>query len=253
MQIFGFRIGHPIINKRRRKTETDKLKEIADSEFLYAAEKNPEVMATLLGKYCDIWAPYDNEVEAIKQKIRATLNKKVEQTARTSRRRELDNRINEIIDRVLPGDDKHAKWQYGEELRQGKVPGGKYGPPDIVGRYHETEPGLEGDLSWLAFLEGLVGLVALSNLAGHHNRGGGDSRRKIYMGEHNGQAVEIPRRTTRFIRSSRRGLRKVKPDISLGRGSPGGSAPTSWRLPDQLKKMMDFRRFSFEAARQQGS
>jgi len=109
MRIFSFtkgRTGEPI---KHRKTVVDRIKRIAEKDLFNIAVKNQKVMATLLGKYCDIWVHDDDGVEAIRQKIRDTVWRRAVQKVLAQRRQELDYRITDIIGRVVSGSNKPAR------------------------------------------------------------------------------------------------------------------------------------------------
>ena len=210
MGIFGFIKGRAGRHIKHRKTRVDRLKRITEEDLLNIAGKNPEVMATVLGKYCDIWVHDDDGVEAIKQNIVDIIYRRAARKILTNKRRELDNLITGIIDRVIPGSNKPS----GEPDKAG-VPRDlnhyeKNSPLDVTRGYRTLKQGIEYRPSLLSFLEGLASVVAQAKLAGNQTRRGGvDSREKIYVVRLGGRTVEMTESDYRNHINRQKGVEKA--------------------------------------------
>ncbi len=139
MGIFGSKKGWSGKRNKGRRRRTDRLKRIAEKDLFNIAVKNQKVMATLLGKYCDIRVHDDEGVEAIKQRIRDTVYRAAERKILTERRRELDYRITDIIGRVVSGSNKPAREPDKAKLPWDLKPDEQNSSLDVTRGYRTSE------------------------------------------------------------------------------------------------------------------
>ena len=170
MRIFGFakgRAGEPI---NQRKTVVDRLKRIAEKDLFNIAVENQRVMATLLGKNCDIWVNDGDGVEAIKQRISDTIYRAAERKVLTQRKRELDHRITDIIGGVIPGNREPAEGSHEADIPLNLQPGGQDNSSYVTRDYRMSERRFEDRSSLLASLKDLENIAAIAKLAGNQGR-----------------------------------------------------------------------------------
>ena len=212
MRIFGFakgRAGEPI---KHRKTVVDRLKRITEKDLLNIAVKNQKAMATLLGKYCDIWVHDDDGLEATKRKIRDTIYKAAERKVLTQRRRELDYRITDIIGRVIPSSKKPTEGQDEADIPLNLQPGEQNNSSHVTRDYRTSERRFEDRPSLLAFLKGLEDIAAISNLAGNQmKRERVDDLERIYVVKLGEQMVEMTESDYKDYINLQEGIKKASP------------------------------------------
>lgn len=212
MGIFGFKKGRSGKCNRSRRRRTDRLERIAEKELFDTAGKSQKVMASVLGEYCDIWVHDDDGMEAIGQKMSDIIYKGAERKILTSKRRELDNRITDIISRVIPGSNKPGGGPDKAGLLQDPKPDEKSSSSDVPRGYRISKRRFKDRPSLSTVLEGFASAAALSNLAGNQGRRGVvDSRGRIYVVRLGERMVEMTENDYRNYINRQKGMKKASP------------------------------------------
>jgi len=161
MRILGFRIGwFRSGGKSRRKTVT-RMERVASASLLEAANHDPKVLVDVMNKYGKILEYDKNEMESDIQNLRGQIYQKAVQNMLKGGSRELDELINEIIDRVMGLNSVPGGRRYEERPLEGVTPGGHNSTPNTVRQRRGMQRNLKTGSNSSVFIRALAVLAAL--------------------------------------------------------------------------------------------
>lgn len=113
---------------------TSKLERLVNAALLDAALRSDETLVEIVNMFGKIHVHHDDEMEPQLKNLRAKIYRQVTETVLTSRCRELESRINRIIDRVIDADDRN-KGQHEERQFPGAIAAGQDGAQATILRH----------------------------------------------------------------------------------------------------------------------
>ncbi len=184
MRILCLTIRRAYPGSRRRRRVTSKPERLATAALLDAAQRDPAVMAKVIGKYGGIRVPEEDEMEAEIQNLRAKIVREAVQAVFKSRSRELDSRIGDIIDRVIGIKSGHGGGQHKEGRFKGVTTGGQNSAQTPIRQRQRMRQGLRHRPSRSSLVKDLEALALLGKLAGRQirNEGRGGNERTNAVG-----------------------------------------------------------------------
>jgi len=141
MRILGLKIGWLGYGGKKRGKTTTRMERVASAALLEAANHDPKVLFEIINKYGKI-REYDKSESEIQNLIDQIYQKAVQNMLKGGSR-ELDEFINEIIDRVMGLNSVPGGRRYEERPFEGVTPGGHNSTPNIVRQRRGMQRSLE--------------------------------------------------------------------------------------------------------------
>ena len=143
MRILGLRIGWSRSGGKSRRKSVTGMEKIASAALLETANRDPRVLVDVMNKYGKILEYDKNEMESDIQNLRGQIYQKAVQNMLKGGSRELDEFINEIIDRVMGLNSVPGGRRYEERPLEGVTPGGHNSTPNTVRQRRGMQRSLE--------------------------------------------------------------------------------------------------------------
>ena len=143
MRILGLRIGWSRSGGKKKKKTATRMERIASAALLKTANRDPKVLVDVMNKYGKILEYDKNEMESDIQNLRGQIYQKAVQNMLKGGSRELDEFINEIIDRVMGLNSVPGGRRYEERPLEGVTPGGHNSTPNTVRQRRGMQRSLE--------------------------------------------------------------------------------------------------------------
>ena len=159
MRILGLRIGRSRSGGKKKKKTATRMERIASAALLEAAKQDHKVLLEIMNKYGKI-REYDKSESEI-QSLEDQIYQKAVQNMLKDGNRELDDWIDEIIDRVMGLNSVPGRRRYEERPFEGVTPGGHNSTPNTVRQRRGMQGSLKTSSNSSVFIRTLAMLAVL--------------------------------------------------------------------------------------------